>query len=822
MEWCCNKQIKPLYGNIKYKDYLEPLTKYSKDNNNIFLSILKKKEINDLVIQYYIKSSIDISIIVIYPSSLKYNDNVNEMINILKDKGDIHYIKDLEIDYYMAYNLIFQLYANERRMKTNSEIIYKINRLGFIKDSKVNKIKIIVYTLQDKTKLLNGSSAELKMELRNIFVNEDIKTTSYDANDDRYPRGYDYLHVSDNNNQAYEYSGIFFHENSLKFLKKQKSWRLLEMIKSKMLFNKIKNFMYEYSQNELEKLMIFSSGVLFTYGIREARDLDCILLENNNIKPELIDQLNKTDMDISYKGTKEWSDKWVDELNKRAIIFGAKDYNDLVINPRFYYYFMGLKIIRLKCDLLLRFRRGRPAQMTDLLVIRQMFNFGYKLKIPETTTEYNESKMIDITKPVNKNKYLETIHTYLKTRYYINLKINYIEKWLDMNYNEELESDNMEYYSDLTVESQLLKGGFNKYNNNNKYYYNIDNDAISSIVYPEQEQLIKMGYSPQIIIYSSDKPYLYPGEDFNRLGVVNFCNKETNKIKPKKKALRIATFNLHNFISRCNQGIAPIFGTALNPFEKSRDIKKWLELFKSVNADILCLQELVPITDEDIKTNITDLNIIRNKFNFNYFNNEMKKLGYIYKIVGSTQNGKFYETELRDYYYLANGIYSKIELNNPQIFQYKYLNRNIITASIKYNNKIIQIFNTHLEYFTAKNNILINLGITEDHIIVQFKNLYDLINSYQLINNKIVCGDFNINLYKKNLNNYRYKKWEDKTQLFRNNFINTNRLTIPTNFSQNDQTDFIIYNKNSKIKNIYSFTVLTGISDHYMLFSDFI
>ena len=33
--------------------------------------------------------------------------------------GIIHYIKTMDFNYYMAYNLIYQLYATEKRMKKN-------------------------------------------------------------------------------------------------------------------------------------------------------------------------------------------------------------------------------------------------------------------------------------------------------------------------------------------------------------------------------------------------------------------------------------------------------------------------------------------------------------------------------------------------------------------------------------------------------------------------------------------------------------------------------------------------------------------------------
>lgn len=824
LKWCCNKQIKPMYDNIKYKDYFNPIKKYSKENNNVFYDIIKKNKINDYVMQYYIKSTTDISIIVIYPSALKHPKLVDKLIKKLEEKGDIHYTKDIEMDYFMAYNMLYQLYSTEERMKNNAHIQYKLRRLDF-NNNLMNKIKIIVYTLVNKDKPINGKSAEFKMELRNIFVQEDIKTTVYSPDQDAYPRGYDYLHISDDNNQSYEYAGIFFHENSLTFLKKQKTWRLLEMHKTQKLMNFIKNFFYDYSLNEFEKLMIFSSGVLFTYGIREANDIDCILLENNVIKPSDIETKMIKDIDITYKGTTKYNQEWEDELNNRAKLFGAKNYTELITNPKYYYYFMGFKIIRLKFDLILRFKRNRPAQLTDLLVIRQMFNFGYKLKIPDKNITFNEKTMKDEETIINKDKYLDTIKWYLETRYYIFISRDQVNQWINMNFSEK---SNLDLYGGLSYANTPSIGesiytslqNLNSNNNNIDHFIRIDDDADKKYVYPSQIELLKLGYEPNITIYSSDKPYLYPGENFEFNAVVKSCTRQISDIKPKQRALRIASFNLHNFISRCNQGVAPLFGTALNPFFKPKDINRFIELFKKIDADIYCFQELVPITKKEIEKDITDLEYIRNNFNFQYFNTLMENIGYKYRVIGSTQNGNFYDFENRSYYYLANGIYSKIKLNNPEIYSFKYLNRNIITAEVIFNNKNIRIFNTHLEYYETTNNNLEKLDFSNNHVIQQFKDLQNLIDYYKN-NNTIICGDFNVNIFNKNTG-FRFRNWEEKTKYIRNNYINVNRLSLPTNFSQQDQTDFIILGKNSNVIVVHSFIVLTNISDHYMIFGDFL
>ena len=51
-------------------------------------------------------------------------------------------------------------------------------------------------------------------------------------------------------------------------------------------------------------------------------------------------------IDISFKGTTKYNDKWENVLINRAKLIGAKDHIDLVVNPKYYYYFMGFKFTR--------------------------------------------------------------------------------------------------------------------------------------------------------------------------------------------------------------------------------------------------------------------------------------------------------------------------------------------------------------------------------------------------------------------------------------------------------------------------------------------
>ena len=51
------------------------------------------------------------------------------MYEKLNKNGKIFYEKNIDFTMKSAYNLIFQLYFNEKRMKTPFNIIYKVKRI---------------------------------------------------------------------------------------------------------------------------------------------------------------------------------------------------------------------------------------------------------------------------------------------------------------------------------------------------------------------------------------------------------------------------------------------------------------------------------------------------------------------------------------------------------------------------------------------------------------------------------------------------------------------------------------------------------------------
>jgi hypothetical protein len=226
-------------------------------------------------------------------------------------------------------------------------------------------------------------------------------------------------------------------------------------------------------------------------------------------------------------------------------------------------------------------------------------------------------------------------------------------------------------------------------------------------------------------------------------------------------------------------------------------------MFKEINADVLCLQDISPILNKDVISDIIDNKEI-NKINFNYLNKKLEEIGYIYKVIYDKNAGNFTKNESKNYIYNANAIYSKKEIVDTYGYQL-FINKNICFVDIKFKNKIITIGNTELLSSEDTSNKINK----EDNIInVQNDVINNIINN---IKNKdlILCGDFGINIY------------ERKSE-FINLFNNTLNYKIITNFNKGEQTDFILLSKKSSLKTLSTFIYNTTISDHNAIISNII
>ena len=143
INWNISKELTPILKiePYEYKKLIEFLKDYFPNYEyykNLYKEIKDKKleeelpqsDLNDKIVREYIKCFPGIGIIVLFPKAVEKKDEQKDFIELLNKNGKICYQKEIDVTYQMLYNIIFQQYINTFRMKNNSGIIYKINRLG--------------------------------------------------------------------------------------------------------------------------------------------------------------------------------------------------------------------------------------------------------------------------------------------------------------------------------------------------------------------------------------------------------------------------------------------------------------------------------------------------------------------------------------------------------------------------------------------------------------------------------------------------------------------------------------------------------------------
>lgn len=222
---------------------------------------------------------------------------------------------------------------------------------------------------------------------------------------------------------------IIFNKNSLNFLENQllKNHIKLESKKTSYLISTYKTALSKLEKINQIRAILYSSSVLFSYGVRDMNDLDAYFLnlskDNSNTKEIVSTLQQKDDFDISMEGTKGWEMYWKRYLNNLAIISGADSFQNIVLDPKYHYYFNGLKYVTLSIDLQKRLLRLRPRAYADIIATNKLLYLNIRLpKIPTTVPYYKN--IIDPT------VFKKTIQYALKSRYNIRLSIPQIEEYI--------------------------------------------------------------------------------------------------------------------------------------------------------------------------------------------------------------------------------------------------------------------------------------------------------------------------------------------------------------------------------------------------------
>jgi endonuclease/exonuclease/phosphatase family metal-dependent hydrolase len=332
----------------------------------------------------------------------------------------------------------------------------------------------------------------------------------------------------------------------------------------------------------------------------------------------------------------------------------------------------------------------------------------------------------------------------------------------------------------------------------------IPNQSNSNNIFPDSNNLSSLGFLKknfEILSNKSKKAYKFESENKHDI-IDNLFYNYSNVYIPKleNNITRIASYNVHDFV------------TIFKNYKKKRNINNFIQFFIALNADILCLQEIVPIPDKDIIKTIKVSSL--DSYNYKFLIQKMREIGYEFTSLVNNIIGETYFLEKKEYYVLGNGIFSKIPFEK-EIFHLTG-NRTAILAFFKTKDINYIVINTHIEYSNPRifntEKLKKNTGF-DDIRLLQVQQILEICNyatdKYKT-KNIFLSGDFNDTYVSKRL-----------SEIFKN-FVSL-KINKNTNIFARNTTDFICPSKNT-LKNIFIFNydaIFAPLSDHLPIFLDF-
>lgn len=361
MSICCARLfVEPLFKGIKKKDYYEPYKKLGKT--------LKVSYFNKEVEKCKLTDDIFLKYLMCRPNMRLYIYNSEQPF--LTELLDIEYYKHLTLNQKEYKNLILQLKSIKM---------------------KFNEIKI------ENTEIYR----------LHIYFTESKLETYLDPESDL-----EYVHGSTTFIETIINAKTLLNSLSIKYLKYMSFDRIIKFADS---IKKLNIFLYQTYKNlslfEMEIVTVTSGTISFSLGIRENTDIDLLVyIMNKKLYREVTNKLTKNlnirgfDIDVPDGNLilgYYYPNVIVDSIKISTNNTPNDNYDAIYFNPKYYYYFYGLKFANIMTHLYWRFMRNRPAQAAEMLAYHKMLNIPIPLpSIPKY--KYITRRYLDNSENVDK------------------------------------------------------------------------------------------------------------------------------------------------------------------------------------------------------------------------------------------------------------------------------------------------------------------------------------------------------------------------------------------------------------------------------------
>lgn len=446
--YCCDINL-PLMHQVEDFDYVEPikyLTKYYGVYYNELLDRIQKQifkppiyindhhyDLDEMILQYC-KCIKDMSLMVVWPVANVTNIQKTKFYFELEQNGKVHAIKEMVLSRSQLNGVIYQTYYNKSGFKSMDAIKGKAAKSRG--RNHVNRIFVIFYKANNFSQI-SGKNAPLKVKLRES-LREDSPNKTDKLNF--------FLHVTDNHTEVVELAQLFCNKNSMRIIHYQRLDRILygRYAKSIMLFMTYKNFLYQKIRpTDHIRFMLFSSAVLASLGARNANDIDLIVhhdptnTKTDNFFKTIHHYLGEEEtkmpiFDLHIQGFYEWSiggkkEYLFDWFGKEwPNSYGSKSMGHTIFDPKYHYYYFGIKIISFKAFLKRRIKRARPSSYADLYAMKQVLNVDFTIpSIPQTYWKFQKEYVY--TEQEIKVLYKKIVW-YLRRRYGLKVTVDDVKK----------------------------------------------------------------------------------------------------------------------------------------------------------------------------------------------------------------------------------------------------------------------------------------------------------------------------------------------------------------------------------------------------------
>ena len=378
----------------------------------------------DYLVANYLEYWKNLSCLVVYGYKKRFGDKIEENIRM---NGDLLAVREMRINRREMMGLLFWGNLRRRAFKTMRDLEGECDGMGLLGESDMIKIRVYFF---DK----NDGKGRDDMD----FMEKKIKLELGDK-ENMDNRVYGMFNYDD----AVSFGGLVFNVTNFRYFNEVCWGRFLDMEggAGKLMLIGIRNYLLERVDGmDMKRFLVFSSMILYLYGLRKPSDMDIIgfdrPLPKGNLR-EIYEKYGTTGENIlgvgelSVRGYGEWRkggkkehlDNWFGIEWPR--MFGAMDMDDMVFNPRYYLSLMGMKVMIIDADIERRRIRYRAASYADLIAYNRFMPEAIEIERPPSKYIVGgEEKSYESEE--EKRELMRKIKNYLRLRYDIRMTIEEI------------------------------------------------------------------------------------------------------------------------------------------------------------------------------------------------------------------------------------------------------------------------------------------------------------------------------------------------------------------------------------------------------------